>query len=289
MSKKKTIEEVSQYFAKEGYILLATEYINNSTPMEYICPNGHTHAMSWHNFSHGKRCPECRGLLKYTLETASEKFKERGCVLLATEYKNNKTKMKCLCPNKHEWETSLDNLLHGYGCPKCAGQVITYEEVKESFEKEGLTLLSKEYKNAKTKLEYVCPKGHKHSMTWNDFTSGNRCPKCNMSKGEKAIENYLIKNAIKYIAQYRFEDCRNLLPLPFDFYIPSLNTCIEYDGIQHFEVRKHFHENEESLKERQRLDNIKTQYCLDNDIKLIRISYLEFNNIETILTQTLNL
>ena len=197
--------------------------------------------------------------------------------------------MKCLCPNKHEWETSLDNLLHGYGCPKCAGQVITYEEVKESFEKEGLTLLSKEYKNAKTKLEYVCPKGHKHSMTWNDFISGNRCPKCNMSKGEKAIENYLIKNAIKYIAQYRFEDCRNLLPLPFDFYIPSLNTCIEYDGIQHFEVRKHFHENEESLKERQRLDNIKTQYCLDNDIKLIRISYLEFNNIETILTQTLNL
>ena len=170
MSKKKTIEEINQYFAKEDYILLATEYINNSTPMEYICPNGHTHAMSWHNFSHG-----------------------------------------------------------------------------------------------------------------------NRCPKCNISKGEKAIENYLIKNAIKYIAQYRFEDCRNLLPLPFDFYVPSLNTCIEYDGIQHFEVRKYFHENEESLKERQRLDNIKTQYCLDNNIKLIRISYLEFNNIETILTQTLNL
>ena len=28
MSKKKTIEEINQYFAKEDYILLATEYIN---------------------------------------------------------------------------------------------------------------------------------------------------------------------------------------------------------------------------------------------------------------------
>lgn len=287
--RKKTIEEVRNYFEKEGYTLLEDKYINNSTLMKYICPNGHIHSMNWNNFLQGKRCPECRGLLKYTIDMVKEKFKERGYILLSKEYKNSKTKMKCLCPNNHEYETTLDNLLRGYGCPQCAGQVITYKDVKEAFEKEGFTLLSKEYKNAITKLEYICPKGHRHSVSWNSFKNGARCPKCNESKGEKAIEDYLVKNNIEYIPQYRFDNCRNLLPLPFDFYIPSLNVCIEFDGIQHFKVRNYFNDTEEGLKERQRLDNIKTQYCLDNNIKLIRISYLEVDNIENILTQTLNL
>ena len=287
--RKKTIEEVRSYFEKEGYTLLENEYINNSTLMRYICPNGHTHSMKWNNFLQGKRCPECAGLLKYTIDKAREKFKEKGYTLLAEKYENNKTKMKCLCPNNHEHETSLDNLLHGYGCPECAGQVITYKDVKEAFEKEGFTLLSKEYKNAITKLEYICPKGHEHSVSWNSFKNGTRCPKCNTSKGEKVIEDYLTKNNIEYIPQYRFSDCRNLLPLPFDFYIPSLNVCIEYDGEQHFKIVNYFNDTEEDFKERQRLDNIKTQYCSDNNIKLIRISYLEFDNIENILTQTLDL
>ena len=287
--RKKTIEEVREYFEKEGYTLLEDEYINNSTPMKYRCPNGHIHSMKWNNFLHGKRCPECRGLLKYTLEKAREKFEERGYTLLAEEYKDNKTKMKCLCPNGHEYETSLDNLLRGYGCPICAGQVITYEVVKKSFEKEGFTLLSTEYINAIAKLDYICPKGHKHSITWNAFKNGQRCHKCNNSKGEHIIEQYLIKNNIEYIPQYKFEECRNILPLPFDFYIPSLNMCIEYDGEQHFKLNSHFNKTEEDLKETQKRDNIKTQYCKDNNINLLRIPYWEFKNIENILNKTFNL
>jgi len=34
---------------------------------------------------------------------------------------------------------------------------------------------------------------------------------------------------IKYINQKRFKKCKNKLPLPFDFYLPDLNICIEYD------------------------------------------------------------
>ena len=36
-------------------------------------------------------------------------------------------------------------------------------------------------------------------------------------------------------------------------------------------------------------DNIKTQYCKDNNIKLIRIPYWDFDNIEEILKKELNL
>ena len=84
----------------------------------------------------------------------------------------------------------------------------TYEEVKKSFEKEGFTLLSTEYINAITKLDYICPKGHKHSITWNAFKNGQRCPKCNNSKGEHIIEQYLIKNGVKLMFGY---ECNNLI------------------------------------------------------------------------------
>lgn len=59
----------------------------------------------------------------------------------------------------------------------------TYEEVKsyvESFE--GYILLSKEYKNAITKLQMQCPEGHIFWKTYNNFQQGHRCHECTGSK-----------------------------------------------------------------------------------------------------------
>ena len=42
-------------------------------------------------------------------------------------------------------------------------------------------------------------------------------------------------------------------------------------------------EQEVRLEYYKQNDNIKTQYCQNNNIKLIRIPYWELNNIETIL------
>ena len=77
-----------------------------------------------------------------------------------------------------------------------------------------------------------------------------------------------------YIKQYKFNDCKNKQPLPFDFYIKSKNICIEYDGEQHFIVKKHWG-GINSLEYIKQNDNIKTKYCEDNNIKLIRIKYNE--------------
>lgn len=64
--------------------------------------------------------------------------------------------------------------------------------------------------------------------------------------------------------------------------------CIEYDGEQHFLKGCFGDTNGQVLLETQKRDNIKTQYCLDNNIKLVRIPYWEFNNIENILKQAIN-
>ena len=54
----------------------------------------------------------------------------------------------------------------------------TIEFVRESFEKEGYRLLSKEYLNNKNKVEYLCPEGHQHSIAFDPWQRGQRCFYC---------------------------------------------------------------------------------------------------------------
>src|SRR5699024_7815967 len=74
----------------------------------------------------------------------------------------------------------------------------------------------------------------------------------------------------EYEFQKRFKDCRDKNTLPFDFYIPTLNSCVEFDGKQHFEPVDYFG-GEKALKEVKRRDGIKTKYCKEKERKLLRI------------------
>ena len=73
--------------------------------------------------------------------------------------------------------------------------------------------------------------------------------------------------------------------MPFDFYLPQYNICIEYDGEFHYKMIMGY---DEFINQKIR-DTIKTVYCKENNIKLIIIPYWEFNNIENILIKELNL
>ena len=113
-----------------------------------------------------------------------------------------------------------------------------------------------------------------------------------MSKGEVATMIYLENNNIEYIRQYKFKDCKDKRALPFDFYLPQYNLCIEYDGKGHFQKVDYYgkladdklQENYEYVKKH---DKIKTEYCKNHNIKLLRISYKE--NIENKLNEWLKI
>ena len=66
---------------------------------------------------------------------------------------------------------------------------LTYEYVKAEFEKEDYILLATQYTSAKTKLKYICPKGHIHSITWDKWKRGTRCPTCYKLIKIPTIEN----------------------------------------------------------------------------------------------------
>jgi hypothetical protein len=121
---------------------------------------------------------------------------------------------------------------------------------------------------------------------------GGRCPICNESKGEQNIRHWLENNNIVFEKEYKFEDLKDIYYLRFDFAIfedeekTKLKCLIEYDGMQHFKWIKTFQTKME-FELQQEHDKIKNNYCIQNNIKLIRIPYYEFDNIEKILDEEL--
>jgi len=89
----------------------------------------------------------------------------------------------------------------------------------------------------------------------------------------------LVKAGIDFQTQYRIKEF-NILS-PFDFAIfkdGKLLGLIEYDGQQHFEAVELWG-GEEQLKIQQERDTRKNQWCKENNIRLIRIPYTEYNNL----------
>ena len=196
-------------------------------------------------------------------------------------YINSHTKImhKCkIC--EHTWEVSPSNILQGRGCPKCAekhhANVLrkshnVYVEQVKNINKNILVLDS--YIGAKIPIKHKCTIcGHEWNVLPDSILDGHGCPRCIISNGENSIQEYLKLNDIEFEPQKVFSDCKNKQPLPFDFYLPSMNVCIEYDGIQHFEPIEYFG-GVDALQYTQHNDAIKTKYCLSHNIDLLRIKY----------------
>ena len=175
-----TLYQVRESFEKEDYVLLSNKYKNSKTKLRYICPSGHKHSITWGDWQQDVRCPYCAGKIKLNLKQVRESFEKEGYTLVSKEYISNNIKLRYICPNGHEHSITWNNWNKGARCTYCVNKNIksTIEQIRESFEKEGYTLLSKEYINAHTKLNYICSKGHKHNVVWNSWQQGSRCLIC---------------------------------------------------------------------------------------------------------------
>lgn len=110
--------------------------------------------------------------------------------------------------------------------------------------------------------------------------STQSCGCIQKSKGEDKIKILLNKLNINYIYQKTFKDCYNPKTnylLRFDFYLPDYNILIEYDGEQHFDVRKHGWFTEKAYQEIKERDQLKNKYCREKNIPLLRIPYTDYN------------
>ena len=291
MTRKLTYQEVKEYIESFNYELLSKEYVNSKTKFQLKCPLGHTIEIRWNDFKNGVRCKFCSDKYhdKFTYEYVKKYMKDENYELLSTEYINANKDILVKCPRGHIFKTRFGRFKNGCRCRECyfiyennKTTIHSYEYVENKLSLEGFKLLSTEYINAHTKLKIQCPSGHIFEQKYNSFQQGYRCPHCYESKGERKISRVLDKSNIEYITQYRFEDCKFKNTLPFDFFLPSYNCCIEYDGEQHYKIIEHFGGLDRFIDTKIR-DAIKNDYCKKNNIRLIRIPYWEFENIEKIL------
>ena len=169
------------------------------------------------------------------------------------------------------------------GCPKCGGFTDTVEFIKKSLKIHGHKYNYSKviYKTDLKKVILICKQHGEFKQRPKDHLQKCGCPKCQESKGETNIRIFLEENNINYIQQFKFKDCVFKKQLPFDFYLPDFNICIEYDGKQHFEESSFF--GKKSFDDTKRNDLIKTNYCKINSINLIRIRFDE--NIKTKLKE----
>ena len=276
-------------------------YKNANTKIEFRCKEGHKWVTTPNNVLAGKTCLICANIQSSLRQRKShEQFVKEvhnlhpDIVVLGT-YINSKTKIEFMCTKGHKWETAPYNILDGCSCPKCKGEKISQQKFKthEQFlcdlqlVNPDITILSK-YQSAREKVDCMCNKcNHKWQATPNNLLRGFGCPKCNQSKGEKMVEDFLIDNKIVYETQKRFSDCVDKRPLPFDFYLPDYNLCIEYQGEQHYKATRRMGD-EEKLAYRQKHDAIKREYCKVKEIHLLEIPYTKFNHISEILSGVVN-
>ena len=133
------------------------------------------------------------------------------------------------------------------------------------------------------KIECICPEcGEVFRASWHNIKCGTRerCYKCSnqISQIEYNVKKYLDEKNINYIQQKRFDDCKNKRALPFDFYLPQYNLCIEVNGTQHYREQQIF---SETLEHRKMIDNIKKEYCKKNNILFLELPYWDFQDRKT--------
>lgn len=204
-----------------------------------------------------------------------------------------------LCPKHGVFETKIYALVLHHGCKMCQYENnakksrLNVDDVEKMFNKYGGKLLNKEdYTGWSDKnLKAQSPKCGKLFITsFYAFIKnhGQICEECSktISVGESKIKTYLENHNIEYISQKRFIDCKDTNTLPFDFYLPHYNMCIEYNGRQHYEAIDYFG-GEKHYESQIKHDKIKANYCLNNKINLLIIPYWDIDNIEYILNKEL--
>lgn len=318
---RKWYEQKGYFFTKTGdEFLVRVEDLSkgNKQKVEVICDYcGETIYVAYKDYVNYKdekySCKKCRqtktsqsNLLKRQdhLYNGAKKFCDKmGYTILTKkeEIMNSNSIVEYLCPKHGVCKTKVYTLLLEHGCKMCQyennskNNRNTIKDIIKLGEELNIKILNPEdYDGYYTiNLKCACNKcGETYITSYQLLKSGKciLCPKCAKSEshGETKIRLYLKGKSIEFNQQKRFNDCRTKVPLPFDFYIPSMNTIIEYDGEGHFyKVDFKGHDGERTFNRTKENDKIKNDYCKSNNIKLIRIPYWDYDDIEKILNEKL--
>ena len=230
---------------------------------------------------------------KLSYKQVKKEVEDKECELISKEYRNIDAPLIIKCKCGREYSRTLYNFRKGSGnCFKCYCKgvqkrvAIPKDEIQKRLSKSEYLLISTSLNGGDQLIVIQCNNGHIYETKLNKFGSGRRCPKCNSSTGEKRISDFLKSRNIPFKREYHFSDLKGVGGgfLRFDFAIfdnanENIECLIEYDGKQHFEETP-FMKDSKKIQEH---DKRKDDYCSNHNLKLIRISFKQFTQIEKIL------
>ena len=265
-----------------------TIYVHSKKKVQIICKKHGEFRQRPNDHLLGKGCPECKKEVISSCHKSSKKdfvFKARKIHghlydYSMVSYMGGRVEVKIGCKiHGYFWQTPFVHL-HIGGCPSC-GFERTKKKLKSTTEefiyKAKLVHPENKYGYSKTvyvgnNKDRVCISCSVHGDFWqkpNQHLCGQGCPKCFNSRGESLIENWLVDNNIVFVREHRYADLKGLrgIRFRFDFYIPTINLLLEYDGEQHFRPacfngvsKKQAMKN---LSSTQHNDALKNKYCAD--------------------------
>lgn len=306
------IEKIRSECDNLGITCLSENY-NSKEKQNFRCSCGNLFKRKWSNVRLGQtRCLECsqRKLDEWNLSRKRETYESfvryvsdnhEGFEVVGTidDYVNNKTPIavKCRCGNI--FHPTANNMMRGKSsqCSKCSsgetGDMLRkpLHEIKDYVLGTGYHFLDYEHREGRHWFKTGCPNESHDSywVDWGNYMSGNRCPTCNSSKGESAINAILSEKGFDFDREVKFDGLVGINggSLRFDFCVnlEDEKILIEFDGEQHFKPKFGDYEFQRTVNN----DKIKDSFCKEKDIRLVRIPYTEIEKIEDILKEELTM
>lgn len=286
--------------------IISFDWSENHPYAEMLCKCNKKYKVKWNGILSGKNirlcCDECKKNFsspqKYSYNFVKETLLKNGYKLLDNEYKGNNNNLLCVNKDGYRVKIKFSEIINQYNKnPYIFSYTYNHENyiynINNYFKVNNIdckalrcVLNDNKYNGEYPIIFCRCSCGKEFETCYSGIKNGQyRCPSCvsNISRLEIKVKKWLESKHIDFEMQKKFNDLKDKQFLRFDFYLPKYNCCIEVDGSQHNEIvpftyngmlrEEYFNSNEafEKLNLVKLHDEMKNQYCIKNNIKLIRI------------------
>ena len=294
---------------KNGYLILEIKKENAKVKVKLQCPNKshELYLADWNHIRHGGTgCKLCyydrENKTDWTLDNARDYLAENGFTMIdELDYESSHKPVYCKDNIGFIYQVRIHFSLrrdYGFSILKNNKYAVYNINLFMKLYRPDYEFLSNKYHGYKQKYKWKylgndLPEGASpifEQTVGAMISSYCKHPLLSKSQIETHCQFILDKYHLNYETQKTFDGCVAKIKLRYDFYVKLNNKeyCIETDGLQHDMPVERFGGIKE-FEKRKKHDEIKNNYCKDNDIELIRIKQSEYKNMENILVERLGL
>ena len=286
--KKKTEEEfINQCITLHNnrYFYTNVKYVNSHIKVLITCSKHGDFLQTPHNHLKGQGCFKCKVVEKFdNLRLTNyqiDKFLLDKNILIKRidNHYNTSTPIKWQCLKcNNEWKARSNSIRRDVGCPKCNDTKLTNKYIDDFLKNKAIRRIDNHI-NCHFKINWECLKCKNiwsakpgEILRKGINREGSGCPNCARGKNEKRVSEVLCNLNFKIEKIKIVLNNKKLFP---DFYLPEINTIIEYNGIQHYQPTCFGSmskvESEIIFKGQQKRDDSLRKYCNDSNISLVEI------------------